>query len=71
MVAPTEDSLEWDIVEVKRLLEHQDNILSLAKINGKLTVYMFTLCKILWLLTACYELQSAFVLGFLELSLLK
>lgn len=33
LVAPTEDSLEWDILEVKRLLEHQDNILSLAKIN--------------------------------------
>uniref|UniRef100_A0A2K5PN02 Uncharacterized protein n=1 Tax=Cebus imitator TaxID=2715852 RepID=A0A2K5PN02_CEBIM len=29
LVAPTEGSLEWDILEVERLLDHQDNILSL------------------------------------------
>ncbi|XP_014405473.1 PREDICTED: WD repeat-containing protein 41 isoform X2 [Myotis brandtii] len=33
LVAPIEGSLEWDILEVKRLLDHQDNILSLANIN--------------------------------------
>ncbi|XP_036888043.1 WD repeat-containing protein 41 isoform X3 [Sturnira hondurensis] len=33
LVAPTEGSLEWDIVEIKRLLDHQDNILSLANVN--------------------------------------
>lgn len=32
--------LEWDIVEVKRLLDHQDSILSLVTINGKLFVYV-------------------------------
>lgn len=51
LVAPTEGSLEWDILEVKRLFDHQDNILSLANINGKLNVYMLILCKILYLLT--------------------
>lgn len=69
MVAPTEGSLEWDILEVKRLLDHQDNILSLANVNGKLTVYISVLCKILYMLTAYYEPQSGFVLGFLELLL--
>ncbi|KAF6128180.1 WD repeat domain 41 [Phyllostomus discolor] len=33
LIAPTEGSLEWDIVEVKHLLDHQDNILSLANVN--------------------------------------
>lgn len=33
LVTPTEELLEWDIIEVKRLLDHQDNILSLANIN--------------------------------------
>nr|XP_048311913.1 WD repeat-containing protein 41 [Myodes glareolus] len=33
LVAPTEGLLEWDIIEVKRLLDHQDNILSLVNIN--------------------------------------
>ncbi|XP_036062994.1 WD repeat-containing protein 41 [Onychomys torridus] len=33
LLAPTEDLQEWDIVEVKRLLDHQDNILSLVNIN--------------------------------------
>lgn len=50
LVAPTEGSREWDIVEVKRLLDHQDNILSLANVNGKFIVYMFILWKILYLL---------------------
>uniref|UniRef100_A0A8C8U688 WD repeat domain 41 n=1 Tax=Peromyscus maniculatus bairdii TaxID=230844 RepID=A0A8C8U688_PERMB len=36
LLAPTEDLQEWDIIEVKRLLDHQDNILSLVNINGKL-----------------------------------
>jgi len=47
LVAPTEESLEWDILEIKRLLDHQDNILSLVNVNGKLIVYMFIFCKIL------------------------
>ncbi|ELW70036.1 WD repeat-containing protein 41 [Tupaia chinensis] len=33
LVAPTDESLEWDIREVKRLLDHQDNILSLVNVN--------------------------------------
>ncbi|XP_041519596.1 WD repeat-containing protein 41 isoform X2 [Microtus oregoni] len=33
LVAPTEGLLEWDIIEVKRLLDHQDSILSLVNIN--------------------------------------
>lgn len=33
--APTEGLLEWDITEVKRLLDHQDNILSLLNISDK------------------------------------
>ncbi|XP_031216445.1 WD repeat-containing protein 41 isoform X2 [Mastomys coucha] len=33
LVTPTEELPEWDIIEVKRLLDHQDNILSLANIN--------------------------------------
>ncbi|KAF3821779.1 hypothetical protein GH733_009821, partial [Mirounga leonina] len=33
LVAPTEESLEWDILEIKRLLDHQDNILSLVNVN--------------------------------------
>uniref|UniRef100_A0A8C9AL76 WD repeat-containing protein 41 n=1 Tax=Prolemur simus TaxID=1328070 RepID=A0A8C9AL76_PROSS len=33
LVAPTEGSLEWDVLEVKRLLDHQDNILSLVNVN--------------------------------------
>ncbi|KAB1281323.1 WD repeat-containing protein 41 [Camelus dromedarius] len=33
LVAPTEGSLGWDILEVKRLLDHQDNILSLVNVN--------------------------------------
>ncbi|GAB1298451.1 WD repeat-containing protein 41 [Apodemus speciosus] len=33
LITPTEELLEWDIIEVKRLLDHQDNILSLASIN--------------------------------------
>ncbi|XP_076783306.1 WD repeat-containing protein 41 isoform X2 [Arvicanthis niloticus] len=33
LVMPTEELPEWDIIEVKRLLDHQDNILSLANIN--------------------------------------
>ncbi|KAG8524610.1 WD repeat-containing protein 41, partial [Galemys pyrenaicus] len=33
LIEPTEASLEWDIFEVKRLLDHQDNILSLANVN--------------------------------------
>ncbi|KAB1281326.1 WD repeat-containing protein 41 [Camelus dromedarius] len=41
LVAPTEGSLGWDILEVKRLLDHQDNILSLVNVNGKLIVYLF------------------------------
>lgn len=42
---PTEGSLEWDILEVKRLLDHQDNILSLANVNGKITVYCLCYVK--------------------------
>lgn len=61
LVAPAGESLEWDILEIKRLLDHQDNILSLVNVNGKLIVYMFILCKILHLLT---ELWSCFVLEF-------
>ncbi|KAB0404452.1 hypothetical protein E2I00_001107, partial [Balaenoptera physalus] len=33
LVAPTEGSLGWDILQVKRLLDHQDNILSLVNVN--------------------------------------
>nr|XP_055198240.1 WD repeat-containing protein 41 isoform X1 [Nyctereutes procyonoides] len=33
LVAPTGESLEWDILEIKRLLDHQDNILSLVNVN--------------------------------------
>ncbi|XP_017751029.1 PREDICTED: WD repeat-containing protein 41 isoform X7 [Rhinopithecus bieti] len=33
LVAPTEGSLEWDILEIKHLLDHQDNILSLINVN--------------------------------------
>ncbi|XP_040081853.1 WD repeat-containing protein 41 isoform X3 [Oryx dammah] len=33
LVAATEGSLGWDILEVKRLLDHQDNILSLVNVN--------------------------------------
>ncbi|XP_054543980.1 WD repeat-containing protein 41 isoform X1 [Talpa occidentalis] len=33
LIEPTEGSLAWDIFEVKRLLDHQDNILSLANVN--------------------------------------
>uniref|UniRef100_A0A8C2VJ00 WD repeat-containing protein 41 n=1 Tax=Chinchilla lanigera TaxID=34839 RepID=A0A8C2VJ00_CHILA len=33
LVAPSKGSLEWDIIEVKRLLDHQDNILSLVNVN--------------------------------------
>ncbi|XP_076995489.1 WD repeat-containing protein 41 [Tamandua tetradactyla] len=33
LIAPTKGSLEWDILEVKRLLDHQDNILSLVNVN--------------------------------------
>ncbi|XP_033618802.1 WD repeat-containing protein 41 [Fukomys damarensis] len=33
LAAPTEGSLQWDITEVKRLLDHQDNILSLVNVN--------------------------------------
>ncbi|XP_042797723.1 WD repeat-containing protein 41 isoform X8 [Panthera leo] len=33
LVTPTGESLEWDILEIKRLLDHQDNILSLVNIN--------------------------------------
>ncbi|XP_029797079.1 WD repeat-containing protein 41 [Suricata suricatta] len=33
LVAPTGESLEWDILEMKRLLDHQDNILSLVNVN--------------------------------------
>ncbi|XP_027460396.1 WD repeat-containing protein 41 isoform X2 [Zalophus californianus] len=33
LVAPTEESLEWNILEIKRLLDHQDNILSLVNVN--------------------------------------
>uniref|UniRef100_A0A8C5KQJ9 WD repeat-containing protein 41 n=1 Tax=Jaculus jaculus TaxID=51337 RepID=A0A8C5KQJ9_JACJA len=33
VVAPTETLPRWDIVEVKRLLDHQDNILSLINVN--------------------------------------
>ncbi|XP_069912407.1 WD repeat-containing protein 41 isoform X2 [Oryctolagus cuniculus] len=33
LVAPSEGSLEWDIVEAKRLLGHQDHILSLVNVN--------------------------------------
>ncbi|EDM10085.1 WD repeat domain 41 (predicted), isoform CRA_b [Rattus norvegicus] len=36
LVTPTEELLEWDIIEVKRLLDHQDNILSLANINERI-----------------------------------
>ena len=55
LVAATEGSLGWDILEVKRLLDHQDNILSLVNVNGKLIVSMFILCTIFYLLT-CFEL---------------
>lgn len=34
LIAPTEGALKWDILEVKRLLDHQDNILSLVNVNG-------------------------------------
>lgn len=33
LVAATEGSPGWDILEVKRLLDHQDNILSLVNVN--------------------------------------
>ncbi|XP_044513641.1 WD repeat-containing protein 41 [Gracilinanus agilis] len=33
LIASTEGSLGWDVQEVKRLLDHQDNILSLVNIN--------------------------------------
>ncbi|XP_013850384.1 WD repeat-containing protein 41 isoform X2 [Sus scrofa] len=33
LVAPSEGSLGWDVLEVKRLLDHQDNILSLVNVN--------------------------------------
>ncbi|KAI5946582.1 WD repeat-containing protein 41 [Manis javanica] len=33
LIAPTEGALKWDILEVKRLLDHQDNILSLVNVN--------------------------------------
>ncbi|KAK2490362.1 hypothetical protein MC885_015528 [Smutsia gigantea] len=33
LIAPTEGALEWDILEVKRLLDHRDNILSLVNVN--------------------------------------
>uniref|UniRef100_A0ABI7Z0E1 WD repeat domain 41 n=1 Tax=Felis catus TaxID=9685 RepID=A0ABI7Z0E1_FELCA len=33
LVTPTGESLEWDILEIKRLLDHQDNILSLVNVN--------------------------------------
>ncbi|XP_001381632.1 WD repeat-containing protein 41 isoform X1 [Monodelphis domestica] len=33
LIASTDESLGWDVQEVKRLLDHQDNILSLVNIN--------------------------------------
>uniref|UniRef100_A0A8C2LLR1 WD repeat domain 41 n=1 Tax=Cricetulus griseus TaxID=10029 RepID=A0A8C2LLR1_CRIGR len=80
LVAPTEGLLEWDIIEVKRLLDHQDNILSLVNINGKLFVYIYGslhsfhsfACSVL---TGCFnsvmttdpDLQSMSVLFILKL----
>lgn len=35
LIASDDESEGWNVQEVKRLVDHQDNILSLVSVNGK------------------------------------